>query len=251
MRASLLFNPFDALERLALASRRWRRRRRLRGTPAENLAAGHIDGLELLEMLRENPPGVIHDIGANVGTWTCLAKSIFPRAVVEAFEPLDTQQPGFSKWTAGLADVHLHQVALGPREGPVTLEVTDFADATSVLALSAEGRRTFNVSPASRREVPMATLDGLVASGRVRPPDLIKLDIQGYELEALRGAEQCLGLARAVICEVSFRPFYEGQVLFGEMLAHLGARGFRLHAFGQSLDPGAPMAQADALFLRP
>jgi FkbM family methyltransferase len=251
MRASLLFNPFDALERLALASRRWRRRRRLRGTPAERLAAGHIDGLELLEMLRENPPGVIHDIGANAGTWTCLAKSIFPLAVVEAFEPLEDQRPGFTKWTAKLADVHLHQVALGPRDGTVTLEVTDFADATSVLALSAEGRRTFNVSPSGRREVPMATLDGLVASGKVRPADLIKLDIQGYELEALRGAEQCLGLARAVICEVSFRPFYEGQVLFGEILAHLGGRGFRLHAFGQSLDPGAPVAQADALFLKP
>jgi FkbM family methyltransferase len=251
MRASLLYNPFDIVERLATASRRRRRRLRLRGTPAERLSLGHIDSLELLEMLGASPPRVIHDIGANVGTWTCLAKSLYPGAAVEAFEPLEGHLAGFRQWTAPWKDVRLHQVALGPRDGSVALEVTDFSDASSVLPLTDEGRKTFNVLPAGRRDVPMATLDGLVAAGTVRAPDLIKLDIQGYELEALRGADRSLQAARAVICEVSFRRFYEGQALFPDVLAHLGDRGYRLHAFGSSLVPGEPLAQADALFLKP
>lgn len=251
MRASLLFNPLDVVERLAVASMRWRRRRRLRGTPAAGLSLGHIDSLELLEMLREKPPRVIHDIGANVGTWTCLAKSLYPDAAVEAFEPVPEHEAGFRRWTAMWTDVRLHPVALGPRDGSVALEVTDFADASSVLPLTKEGRKTFNIAPAGRREVPMATLDGLVAGGTVRAPDLIKLDIQGYELEALRGADRSLQAARAVISEVSFRSFYKGQSLFPEVLAHLAERGFCLHAFGSSLQPGKPLIQVDALFLKP
>jgi FkbM family methyltransferase len=251
MRASLLFNPFDIVERLATASRRRRRRRRLRGTPAEKLYLGHLDTLELLEMLCGSPPRVIHDVGANVGTWTCLAKSLYPDAAVEAFEPLQEHMAGFRQWTAPWKDVRLHLIALGPRDGTVALEVTDFSDASSVLPLADEGRRTFKIASVGHRDVPMATLDGLVAAGDVRAPDLIKLDIQGYELEALRGAQRSLEAARAVICEVSFRRFYEGQALFPEVLAHMDERGFRLHAFGQTLVPGEPLAQADALFMKP
>jgi len=250
MRASLLFNPFDIVERLAAASSRRRRRLRLRGTPAARLSPGHIDSLELLELLRGSPPRVIHDIGANVGTWTCLAKSLYPDAAVEAFEPLEEHKAGFRLWTAPWTDVRLHPVALGPRDGTVTIEITDFSDASSVLPLADEGRKTFSIAPAGRREVPMATLDGLVAAGTVRAADLLKVDVQGYELEVLRGAERSVQAARAVICEVSFRRFYEGQALFAEVLAHMGERGFRLHAFGPSLNPGEPLVQADALFLR-
>ena len=249
MRASLLFNPLDAVERLALASQRWRRRRRLKGTPAANLSPGHLDSLELLELLRSSPPRVIHDVGANVGTWTCLAKAIFPQAVVEAFEPLEAQGAAFTLRTANLAGVRLHPLALGPREGSVTLQVTDFPDATSVLPLSEEGRRAFGVSPSETREVRMATLDGLIAEGVVQPPDLIKLDVQGYEIEVLKGGDQALRGARAVLCEVSFRGFYQGQAEFADV-PFLAARGFRLHAFGPSLVPGHPLAQADALFTR-
>ena len=250
MRASLLFNPLDALERLALASQRWRRRRRLKGTSASDLRHGHLDSLELLELLRPSPPRVIHDIGANVGTWTSLAKAIFPEASVEAFEPLEAMAAAFSRRTSGLPGVRLHPVALGPREGVVTLEVTDFPDATSVLPLAEEGRRAFGVSPVERREVRMATLDGLIAAGSVQPPDLLKLDVQGYEVEVLKGGGQALRGARAVLCEISFRRFYQGQAGFSDVIGHLGERGFRLHAFGQGLVPGQPLAQVDALFMK-
>jgi FkbM family methyltransferase len=251
MRASLLYNPFDLVERLAIASQRRRRRRRLRGTPAEKLLLGHLDSLEFLEMLGGNPPRVIHDIGANVGTWTCLAKSLFPDALVEAFEPLESHAEGFRKWTAPWKDVRLHAVALGPVDGEVEIEVTEFSDASSVLALTDDGRRTFDTKAAGRRKVAMAALDSLVAAGTVRLPDLIKLDVQGYEIEALKGGDRSLRSARAVICEVSFRRFYEGQPLFPDVLAYLGERGFRLHAFSPSLVPGEPLVQADALFLKP
>jgi hypothetical protein len=90
----------------------------------------------------------------------------------------------------------------------------------------------------------------LVAREKLPTPDLLKLDVQGYELEVLRGAEATLRQTRAVLCEVSFREFYTGQPLFTEVVAYLGARGFTLHALAEGTALGAPLVQADALFLK-
>jgi FkbM family methyltransferase len=251
VRLSLLYNPFDLVERLAVASRRRGRFRRLRGTPAARLELGHLDSLELLELLRANPPATIYDIGANVGTWTCLAKSLYPAAQVEAFEPLAQHFPKFKEWTAAWpADVRLHACALGAEERSATMHVMDFSDASSLLALSAQGADEFKIKPAAEQSVSVVPLDVLVARERLRPPDLIKLDVQGYELAVLQGAAGCLRSARVVLCEVSFREFYSGQPLFHDVLAFLRERGFALHALGESTALGAPLVQADALFVK-
>ena len=251
MRLSLLYNPFDIVERLAIASRRRRRRLILRGTPAAALSLGHIDSIELLELLRPTPPAVIYDIGANIGTWTCLAKSLYPAARVEAFEPLAMHVEGFRRWTASWPDtVKLHTCALGPVEGTATMHVTSFSDASSLLPLNEIGRSTFQTTPAAEQIVPVIPLDTLVTRDHLPAPDLIKLDVQGYELEVLRGAETCLRHARAVLCEVSFREYYAGQPLCGDIERYLAARGFALHALGASTALGEPLVQADALFLR-
>ncbi len=252
MRTSLLYDPAVILDRIALALRRNRRRRVLRGTPARALTLGHLDSLELLLLLADRPPAVVHDIGANAGTWTCLLKSLYPAARVEAFEPLDRFAADFARWTSAWpGDIRLHTLALGDHPGHATLHITDFADASSLLPLAEAGRAEFKVAPAATVTVPVARLDDLLASGAAAPPDLVKLDVQGFELAVLRGGENALASARAVLCEVSTRAFYDGQPLFGDILIHLEARGFRLHALGANVEPGAPFAQADALFLRP
>jgi FkbM family methyltransferase len=251
VRLSLLYNPFALIRRLATAVERRQRFRRLRGTPAAALSLGHIDSLELLELLAPNPPKVIYDIGANVGTWTCLAKSLFPKARVEAFEPLASHFSGFKTWTAPWsADVRLHAYALGSTEGTATIHVMNFSDASSLLPLSTAGRDEFQIAPVAEQIVPVMPLDRLVARDNLPPPDLLKLDVQGYELEVLRGAEQCLRQARAVLCEVSFRELYTGQPLFGDIERFLFERGYRLHALGAGTPLGTPLLQADALFLR-
>ena len=252
MNLRLLYDPRLLVERLAIASQRLRRIQTLRGTPARKLASGHIDSLELLRLLASNPPSVIYDVGANAGTWTCLAKSIYPAALVECFEPLSQFEPAFRHWTASWpTDVRLHRVALGSKEGSAEMVITDFADASSLLPLAELSEQQFGLKEDRRESVQLTTLDHLVAKRSLhRPPDLIKLDVQGYELEVLRGAEQCLATTRAVLCEVSFQSYYVGQPLFDEVLAFLTDRGFALHAFGPNLGLGTPLTQTDALFLR-
>ncbi len=249
MRLSLLYNPFDLVERLAVASHR--RRRRLRHTPAAALELGHIDSLELLELLASHPPAVIYDIGANLGTWTCLAKSLYPAARLEAFEPLGQHAAGFQARTQGMAKVHLHGVALGAAASTLEMEVMDFSDASSFLPATASTCAEFNIRPVRRETVAVYPLDQYRQQHQLPAPDLIKLDVQGFELEVLRGATDCLRAARAVLTEVSFREYYRGQPLFHDVAAFLAAHGFLLQALADPTPLGAPLGQTDALFLKP
>ncbi len=250
MRAELFYNPLLLLERLGQWATEKRRMRRLKGSVAASLTPGHVDSLELLDLLRDNPPRVIHDIGANVGTWTLLAKTFFPKAEVHAFEPLEAHRGRFMQNTAALEAVHYHAVALGEAQSAGTLQVTSFSDASSLLPLTDEAEKQWHLTTVEEVRVPIMRLDDLVAEGKVSPPDLLKLDVQGYELGVLKGATECLRHARAVLTEVSFREFYKGQCRFEDLTEHLTAQGFRLHALGHGTLLGRPLVQADALYLR-
>ncbi len=109
----LLYNPRLLCERLAIESVRRRRLATLKGTQAAKLSSGHIDTLELLQLASPAGISVIYDIGANVGTWSLLAKSLIPDVRIEAFEPLPKHQTEFLRNFTGSADVTLHSVALG------------------------------------------------------------------------------------------------------------------------------------------
>ncbi len=240
------------LRLVAGAGRRAHRRTRrleLRGTPAAHLESGHIDSLELLKLVRKSDPPIqmVYDLGANVGTWTLLAKALFPAVAVEAFEPLPNHARQFLAALEGLADVHLHQVALGANEGTASLKITSYSDAASLLDLTDASTQDFGVTPGAEASVPIVSLDQWVMKHELPWPDLIKLDLQGYEIEALKGAKRCLQHARYVLCEVSFREYYRGQPLFAEVVSFLDQAGFDLRAL-PSAGHGLIWQQTDALF---
>ena len=61
------------------------------------------------------------------------------------------------------------------------------------------------------------------------PIDFLKLDVQGAELDVLRGATQTLENVLVIESEVEFVPLYKDQPLFGEMQVFLRERGFLFH----------------------
>lgn len=250
MRWKLLWNPGLAFERVGYWARQRRRLRRLHGTPAEGLAIGHIESLELLEAAR--PLGIrrIYDVGANVGTWTLLAKAVIPEASVEAFEPFARHCAEFGNTLQGVGGVRLHSIALGSENGSASLRVTGNSDSSSLLPLAAASRAQFGVEEVEQVRVEMRRLDDCRAELGLEFADLIKLDVQGYEMEVLKGATECLAHAKAVVVEVSFAEYYEGQCLFHDLVGYLARSGILLSALGEHTPTGVALRQADMLFLR-
>lgn len=250
MRWSLLWQPGVALERVAYLLRQRRRLGRLRDTIAQGLKVGHIESLELLDLCRELDLRSIYDVGACIGTWTLLAKSLFPRAVVHAFEPLATHCAEFGRATAGVADVRLHRIALGATPGNATMHVMSHSDSSSLLAAAPAGRAEWNLEEVTGVQVEVHRLDDYRQALGLEMPDLLKLDVQGFELEVLRGARETLRGARAVIAELSFADYYDHQCRFHEVVGYLAEAGYQLAALGEHTPTGRRLGQADVLFLR-
>lgn len=251
MRFEFLYNPRLLCERVAAKSIRLRRLAKLQNTPARNLLSGHIDSLELVQLAERAEIGVIYDLGANVGTWTLLAKSFIPNAQIHAFEPLLKHSNVFAENTSGVENISFHQVALGAENVTSTIRVTNFSDASSMLNSTKINQSQFGIREMEQLTVQMRRLDDYRSERQLPYPDLMKLDVQGYELEVLKGAAECLRTVKAVIIEVSFIEYYERQCFFHEIVSHLAELNLFVRAFGVNTPLGAVVEQTDVLFMRP
>ena len=77
------------------------------------------------------------------------------------------------------------------------------------------------------RRVPVTTLDALRDAHELVPPFGLKLDTEGFELDAVRGASGFLEDTLFVIAEVSVAPRFAGGYAFDELVGTLAERGFR------------------------
>lgn len=250
MRLSLLYNPFDLITRLSDEIKRKRRLKKLKKTPASSLSLGEIDSLELIEIIaRENEDEpIIFDIGANIGTWTLLVKAILPNSKIYAFEPLEKHIQQLRKNTAHMDELYIQQYCVGNEDKIATLNVASFSDSSSLLSATSLEYETYQITKETEVQVEVKKLSDMINSQALPIPNIIKLDIQGFELEALKGLEEYLSKVKYIICEVSFKEYYKDQPLFNDILSYLAKFNIHLFAFGNNTPIGIELNQIDVLF---
>lgn len=188
-------------------------------------------------------PRQVIDVGAWQGTWTAECMKVFPNARYLLIDPLPANRAPLAAFCAAHPNATAWCGALGATAG--TLSLYEHADQSSAFRASKPEWRGEPI------EVEMRTLDSFMASGESEMPQLIKADVQGYELEVLRGASRALAAADAVLLEVSFRELYEGQPLAHDVIGHLGERSFAVAdicSYSQAAD--GTLVQSDILFVR-
>lgn len=187
---------------------------------------------------------VILDGGAHEGGWTKSILPIFPDATYVMVEPRDDIQPTLKAMSATNKKLIVIQSLLGASEGQVQFHHDK--DRSSILP-DATGENFGHLETAQ-----MTTLDRIFETTGLPMPDFIKLDLQGAEVEALKGGTRCLQNAQAVLLELSLMPFQKGQPIFAEVIAFMNDRGFVLYdipaLWHRKLD-GA-LGQGDFFFLR-
>ena len=238
-----MLNKMRKLETL-LSSRRF-----LKNLLEHRVAVG-VEHLKVLSSMGRMD--VVIDIGANKGQFALAARYQYPGAKIHSFEPLADAALLFRRVFAKDAAVFLYQCAIGPEVGHVPIHVSGRADSSSLLPISAAQNATFpGTAEVSQQVIPVKPLSACISTADLTGSALLKLDVQGFELQALMGCESYLSYFSFVYVECSFVELYVGQALAHEVIEWLHQRGFRLagvfNMFNNS--DGTPV-QADFVFGR-
>jgi FkbM family methyltransferase len=196
------------------------------------------------------------DVGANEGQYARLLRELGFAGRIVSFEPCAIAYKRLQE--AARADaswVLAPRGAIGDREGHIRLNRTsNGGQSSSVLPMLETHRRAApDASPAGSEIVPISRLDhavnGLLAGAR---RIFLKIDVQGYEAQVLRGAGDVLARIVGAQIELSLVPLYDGQALFPELFDLMRGSGFTIWGLVPGLvdNSSGRLLQTDVVFFR-
>lgn len=170
-----------------------------------------------------SPGDVAVDVGANIGIYTqLLSRWVGPTGLVHSFEPSPENFGRLKSATRKLGNVRLSHAAVGESSRRTTLYVSDKLNVD---------HRAYLPEGNSRHTVPieMMALDDYFEPGQ--RVDLIKMDIQGYELHALRGASRVLADNPSANLLLEFWPYglKQAGANWNDLIATLKSKNMAVH----------------------
>jgi len=207
-------------------------------------------------LLEEGGYGLVLDVGANSGQYGREIRAHGYRGEIVSFEPGRRAFDLLERVSAGDDQWSCRQLALGESSGGRSINIASNEGASSSFLTLTETHRSSApaVTYETREDVEVATLDELASEVlRDAAPVWLKLDVQGYELHVLTGAEATLPRLAALEVEVSLVQLYREQALFDEMLRFIRAAGFRTADVSPEFvhPQTGRMLQANVIALRP
>ena len=238
---------------------RRRRRLRLRGLGLVPSAAQSHDCEAAVEacrfdlwplFLRHSPDWILIDVGANDGDFIRAATQLSKPAAVVAFEPLPACQKILAPLLASIPGGQLVRAAAGATAGRVELNCTYNTKMSSVLTPQEGIEASYargDYSVLEKMWAPMVRLDDVIEpNARV---GLLKIDVQGYEMEVLHGAIRTLGQTEALLIEVNYTQHYNRAVTFGDLHAFLNMAGFHVYGISAPYVKAERPLWADAMYV--
>lgn len=175
--------------------------------------------------------GTILDAGANRGQFAMAASHFYPDAQIHSFEPLPEIFQILQSNTRRLSSISIYNIALGNATGMLEFYSNAYSHASSALRVSDLQKNIVPKTAITERiEIPVERLDDLSQKVSFISPVLLKMDVQGFEKEVLKGAVNSLQQIDYLLFETSFVQMYDGEPLFDEMHHFVKGLGFELIA---------------------
>jgi FkbM family methyltransferase len=216
--------------------------------------ADHFTELRRPQMLRTHRIDLVLDVGANDGQYgEALRRGGYEGRIV-SFEPLASAYLELERRAEAVSEWEVRQIALGDKTGTASFHVAGNSASSSLLPMTARHSTTAPESAyVAEEQVDVRRLDDIAAEViRQGERPWLKIDVQGFELAVMQGAERTLELIEVIETELSLVELYEGQGLLGDVFAHLTSRGFGVLSFEPVLhDPvTGELLQMDGVFAR-
>ncbi|WP_017612389.1 FkbM family methyltransferase [Nocardiopsis salina] len=219
-----------------------------------HLAAEHVASL-----LYHYRADCVLDVGANTGQYAKQLRRYGYRGRIVSFEPVPEITEKLRRAAANDPDWHVYPYALGREDRTDTINVV-YGSMSSMLGPSEFGNTRYKRFKRSRgQEIEVRRLDGLldkVLDGLDDPRPYLKLDTQGFDLEAYAGGGDRVREFVGLQSEVALMQIYEGMPRMAEAIATFEADGFEITGMypvtreettGRVLEFDCVMARADAM----
>jgi FkbM family methyltransferase len=190
-------------------------------------------------------PTTIVDVG--VATDTEDLYYHFPKARYLFVEPLAEFEPSLQRLCQQYNGTYM-LAAAGATDGEIEIRVTPDLGGTSRFETIESKDGAYDMVP---RTVPQYTIDSMWSALELEGPAILKVDVQGGEIEVLKGAEKTLDNFEIIVLEVGMIEQYIGQPVFHEYIAYLAERGYVVYDIMHTGYAATGMlAQIDVAFVK-
>jgi FkbM family methyltransferase len=182
------------------------------------------------QLIADKQIALVLDVGANTGQYATKLRQQGYRGRIVSFEPLSKEFAQLRQRASSDPHWDCKQVALGSTEGYTIINIAGNSYSSSLLPML--DRHVIGAPDSryvGRETIAITRLDSLQPSlMQAHERVYLKLDVQGYELEVLKGAGRTLHQVDIIEMELSLVPLYQHQLLYPAMIDYVERLGFDL-----------------------
>ena len=189
--------------------------------------------IELLIFIKKiKKVNTLIDIGSNKGQFILLCLKFFPNLIIYSFEPIKEIFEKKKNLLRFKKNIYFFNIGIGNKNKNLNFFVTNRIDSSSFLKINkfrkhnSECNKDYFVK--EKRKTKIKKLEQILKNENLKKPILTKIDVQGYELEVLKGAKKILSKIDYLLVEVSKNRMYNNQAIDNEIISFLEKNKFKI-----------------------
>ena len=213
----------------------------------------HSEEVLLNTIIRNFKIQTILDVGANEGQYAIQIFDSGFKGKIYSFEPISDVYKILQKKAGDSQKWLTFNQGIGSREEEVMINVSENFVSSSIFNVSSASTDAEPQTQTVRKEkIKITTIDSFFSANTFENNILLKLDIQGFELEALKGALNSLPKLKLIQSELSFVKLYDNIPLYDEVIKFLEQHGYEIFTIipGFRDNVTGRLFQADGIFVK-
>jgi len=189
-----------------------------------NIAAS----IELENLIKDLHFETVLDVGSNKGQFILLIEKLFKNKTIYSFEPISEILEKQKEFFKDKKNLFYYNLGIGKKSEKKKFYITNRKDSSSFLKVNHNIKGNNDYKIEEEREINIKSLDEVMGDRDILAPILMKIDVQGFELEVLKGSFNLLKKIKYIIIEVSYDVLYSKQPLENEITKYLSSKNFKI-----------------------
>jgi FkbM family methyltransferase len=209
-----------------------------------------ISACELSKEFELVSNGIVVDVGGGTATTAKIFSEYFPKNKIYVFEPIKASFGAIKSESNGHDNWVLVNKAIGSSIGSAVIHIANRITSSSLLDLNFEKDGSFlsdSLQEKSQETIEITTLDLFLPNEATI--EVLKIDVQGFEMEVLKGGASTLTRTKVIVLEVSNHDGYKGAPLYYDLDTFLRNAGFELYDLLPSLRSKKKLQEWDSIYV--